>query len=108
MACGTNQSDDLFREIQYTLPATRHYPHLRASLHGGKGDADQQFTMSAFVRGQYVRADQTRKIAVAVFHPGADAELHGDLTDDVDTLVLRLECHLPGSSVTITGAALTS
>jgi hypothetical protein len=108
MACGTNQSDDLFREIQYTLPATRHYAHFRASVHGGKGDADQQFTMTAFVRGQYVRANQTRQIGTVTFGSGADADLHGDLTDDLDTLVLRLVCHLPGSSVTITGAALTS
>jgi hypothetical protein len=108
MPCGTNQSDDLFREIQYSLPTTRHYPHFRATVHGGAGDADQQFTVTAFVRGQYVRADQTRQIATVTLRPGADGSLNGDLTDDVDTLVLRLVCHLPGASVTISGAALTS
>jgi hypothetical protein len=108
MACGTNQSDDRFREIQYSLPTTRHYPHFRMTVHGGDGDADQQFTLTAFVRGQYVRADQTRQIGTVSFRPGADARLQGDLTDDVDTLVLRLVCHLPGASVTISGAELTS
>jgi hypothetical protein len=108
MACGTNQSDDTFREIQYTLPATRHYAHFRARVQGGNGDADEQYTLSAFVRGQYVRANQTRQIAAATFGSGAVADLQGDLTDDLDTLVLRLVCHLPGASVTITDAGLTS
>jgi hypothetical protein len=106
MACGTNQSDDLFREVQYTLPATRHFAHFQATVHGGIGDADQQFTVTAFVRGQYVRADQTREIGGVTFGPGANPDLRGDLTADVDTLVLRLQCHLPGAFVTITGAQL--
>jgi hypothetical protein len=106
MPCGTNQSDDQYREIAYALPTTSHYQRFHAKVLGGAGEADQLFGVTVFARGQYVRADQTVAIASANLRPGDSGSLGGKLSDGADTLVLRLVCHLPGASITIDGADL--
>jgi hypothetical protein len=102
MQCGTNQSDDRYREVEYSVPATTSFGRLEATLRASAdGGQDQRVALQVFVRDQYARADQTVQQAVKTLAPNGTEALTAPIPQGTAAVVLRLTCYLPGSSLRI-------
>jgi|tagenome__1003787_1003787.scaffolds.fasta_scaffold20976314_3 hypothetical protein len=103
MQCGTNQSDDRYREVEYSVPATTSFARFEAGLQtSADGSPDQRVGLQLFVRDQYARADQTVQEAVRTLAPNSTTTFAAQIPQGTAAVVLRLTCYLPGSSLRIT------
>ncbi len=100
MPCGSGQSDDRYRQIEYELPGP--YTSFTTSVTArGKADVEAQVGVQVFVRARQDRSDRTPEVGRTVLHPNGSEPLTADITD-ARAILLRITCSTSALTVTFT------
>lgn len=100
MPCGSGQSDDRYRQIEYELPGP--YTSFTTSVTTrGKADVEAQVGVQVFVRARQDRSDRTPEVGRTVLHPNGSEPLTADITD-ARAILLRITCSTSALTVTFT------
>jgi hypothetical protein len=100
MPCGSGQSDDQYRQIEYELPGPYASFTTRATV-DGKTDVEASVGVQVFLRARQERSDRTpeaRRIAVKV---NTSEPLTADITN-ARAILLRITCSASTLNVTFT------
>jgi hypothetical protein len=98
MPCGSGQSDDRYREIEYELPGAYTSFTTQATA-AGKADPEARIGIEVFVRTRQERSDRIPRPAAIVVQANTSAPLTADITN-AETLLLRLTCSTSTLNVT--------
>ena len=98
MPCGSGQSDDQYRQIEYALPAAyaSFATHATAS---GKADREASVGVQVFVRARQERSDRTLEAGRTVLPANGSGPLTADITN-ARAILLRITCS--ASTLTVT------
>ena len=89
MPCGSGQSDDSYRQIEYELPGSYTSFTTRATA-GGKSDPEAKIGVEVFVRARQERSDRTpRAGCLPGVHPPGRRGPHLQHLDELGTVVGR-------------------
>jgi hypothetical protein len=100
MPCGSGQSDDQFRQIEFELPGP--YASFTTQVTAaGKADKETSVGVQVFVRARQERSDRTLEAARVVLAPKGSDPLTADITN-ARALLLRITCSVSTLSVTFT------
>jgi hypothetical protein len=100
MPCGSGQSDDRYRQIEYELPGPYTSFTTRATA-GGKADVEASVGVEVFVRARQERSDRTLKVGTIVLQANRSEPLTADITD-ARAILLRITCSASTLNVTFT------
>jgi hypothetical protein len=99
LPCGSGQSDDRYRQIEYELPAAyRSFTTLARAA--GKADPDASVGVQVFVRAREEKSDRTREAARVVIPANESQPVTADITD-ARAILLRITCSVSALSVTL-------
>jgi hypothetical protein len=90
MPCGSGQSDDRYREIEYQLPGAYTSFTTQATA-GGKADPEASIGIEVFVRTRQERSDRIPRPGAIAIKTSTSAPLTADITD-ATALSLRITC----------------
>jgi hypothetical protein len=100
MPCGSGQSDDSYRQIEYELPDSYASFTTRATA-GGKADPEAKVGVEVFVRARQERSDRTLRAGRIVLQAAGSEPLTADITN-ARAILLRITCSVGTLSVTFT------
>ena len=100
MPCGSGQSDDRYRQIEYELPGPYASFTTRATA-GGTADVEASVGVEVFVRARQERSDRTLKVGTIVLQANGSEPLTADITN-ARAVLLRITCSVSTLSVTFT------
>jgi hypothetical protein len=99
LPCGSGQSDDRYRQIEYELPAAYTSFTTRATA-AGKADPEASVGVQVFVRAREEKSDRTREAARIVIPANRSRPMTADITD-ARAILLRITCSVSTLSVTL-------
>ena len=100
MPCGSGQSDDGYRQIEYELPS----PYTSFTTRGtasGRADPEAKVGVEVFVRARQERSDRTPRVGTIVLQADESKPLTADITD-ARAILLRITCSISTLTVTFT------
>lgn len=100
MPCGSGQSDDSYRQIEYELPGSYTSFTTRATA-GGKSDPEAKIGVEVFVRARQERSDRTPRAGLIVLQAAGSGPLTADITN-ARAILLRITCSVSTLTVTFT------
>jgi hypothetical protein len=90
MPCGSGQSDDRYRELEYELPGAYTSFTTQATA-GGKADPEASIGIEVFVRTRQERSDRIPRPSAIVVKANGSAPVTANITD-AKALLLRITC----------------
>jgi hypothetical protein len=100
MPCGSGQSDDQYRQIEYELPGPYASFTTRATA-AGKADEEASVGVQVFVRARQERSDRVLEAGRIVLQPNGSEPLTADITN-ARAILLRITCSVSSLNVTFT------
>jgi hypothetical protein len=100
MSCGSGQSDDRYRQIEYELPGPYTSFTTRATAHG-KADVEARVGVQVFVRARQERSDRTLEGGRTVLKTNGSEPITADITN-ARAILLRITCSTSTLTVTFT------
>jgi hypothetical protein len=100
MPCGSGQSDDRFRQIEYELPGP--YTSFTTRATGsGKADLEASVGVQVFVRARQEISDRTLEAGRVVLRGNGSEPLTADIAH-ARAILLRITCSVPTLNVSFT------
>jgi hypothetical protein len=100
MPCGSGQSDDQYRQIEYVLPAAYASFTTRATAMG-KADEEARVGIQVFIRARQERSDRVLEVRRIDLQANGSESLTADITN-ARAILLRITCSASTLSVTFT------
>ena len=100
MPCGSGQSDDRYRQIEYELPGPYTSFTTRATARG-KADVEASVGVQVFVRARHERSDRTLEGFRTVLKTNGAEPITADITN-ARAILLRITCSASTLTVTFT------
>jgi hypothetical protein len=100
MPCGSGQSDDRYRQIEYELPGPYTSFTTRATA-GGRADPEAKIGVEVFVRARQERSDRTLRVGMIVLQANGSGPLTADITN-ARAVLLRTTCSVSTLTITLT------
>jgi hypothetical protein len=98
--CGSGQSDDLYRQIEYELPGPYASFATRATV-SGKADVEASVGVQVFVRARQERSNRTLEAGRVVLQGNGSEPVTADIAQ-ARAILLRITCSVPTLNVTFT------
>jgi hypothetical protein len=100
MPCGSGQSDDRYRQIEYELPGPYTSFQTHATI-GGKADEEASVGVQVFIRARQERSDRILEAGKAVLLARGSEPVTVDMTN-ARAILLRITCSANTLTVTFT------
>ena len=100
MPCGSGQSDDRYRQIEYELPGP-YTSFTTLATARGKADVEARVGVQVFVRARQERSDRTLESGRTVLKTDGSEPITADITN-ARAILLRITCSTSTLTVTLT------